>query len=561
MKKVLFSLFFICLFLMPAFADFQIDAVTVSANVAANGKTEVVSTYQLTFDSQTDSVTIPLPEGDMSKISAGDYRFKTKRTEDGTDVVISSQSGFAGTQTFSVSYVVAAEDDTDETQDLYHLNMLSTRWQKAVSGFSFQVVLPGSYSAQETAAVPEVQLISGYHGSLSQQDSALRVEGNIITGETKDLMSYDSMAVQITLPEGYFYVRTASIPVVSVTRVSLTMGLLLLLLMLYWRVKIYTPRQSAAVRPLPPEGLLPCQLPMVLDGATCDIPALILEWANLGYLSLSMSPRKMVMLTRCMEMGSERSRAEQKLYRNIFGNKMRVIATPGRYARAAAQFRASQRRDFGRIAFDRRGGNIVLVQLPCRLLLAVSCGYMMAKLLPEGGGFVILGVGFGVAGFLYSIYLHNALNQLAAHRKISVGTAVLILVAAFLILGGLMSGTLVEILVGLFACGFSAVATATGPRRSKRGQDLIAQTRGFRMYFRRVKWHKLQILQGRNPLYFQTQLPRVYAMGLEKTFAKRYERLPVPVPDWLPGKQKGNVTAQTVQKQVSAMMKGLKEAF
>ena len=61
--------------------------------------------------------------------------------------------------------------------------------------------------------------------------------------------------------------------------------------------------------------------------------------------------------------------------------------------------------------FDPKGGNVVLVQIPCRILLAVGVGYLAQQMLPEGGGFVVLAVLAGMVGFLYSIYLHTALSQ------------------------------------------------------------------------------------------------------------------------------------------------------
>ena len=61
MKKVLFFLFFICMFLFPVAADFTVDNVVVHAEVAANGKTEVTSSIQLTFDSVQEEVTGKYP--------------------------------------------------------------------------------------------------------------------------------------------------------------------------------------------------------------------------------------------------------------------------------------------------------------------------------------------------------------------------------------------------------------------------------------------------------------------------------------------------------------------
>jgi hypothetical protein len=560
MKKAFFSLFFICLFLLPAFADYSVDSLSVSAQVAENGKTQVTTTLQLTFDSPTDSVRVPLPDGSVSHVSAGDFRYKVQKSDDGTDVVLSTGSGFSGTQTFLISYTVSAASDKDDTQDAYSLGLLSSRWEKPISQCSFQVTLPGSSVEIPEDFTLEPEVISGYYGSLSAQETALEISGNLISGTVLDLMAYDSLSLAVSLPEGYFYVRSASIPVISMTWLSLGMLGILLLCMVYWRLKLRTPRQKATPRSLPPEGTLPCQLPQILDGRTCDLSALILEWANLGYLTLKMHPSGKLILTRNIPMGSERSRAEQRLYAGIFGRRRQVVATPGRFSAEAARFRAASRRSMSRVAFDRKGGNVVFVQLPCRLLLAVGVGYLSHQLLPEGGGYLVLAVFLGLLGLVYSILLHSALARWAALNRKNFRTMVLILLGCVLLVLGLLGGALLEIGVGLLACWFSAIGTAAGPRRSSRGRDLIAQTKGCRMFYRQVTWQRLQVLLGANERFFQNQLPQAVALGVDRKFAMRFETQSVPVPDWLSG-GKGVTSPKKLQQQLVPMVKALRQAL
>lgn len=127
MKKVLFSLFFICLFLFPCLADYTVDQATVNAEVAQNGKTKVTATYQLTFDSQQDQVQIPLPDGDISRVSAETYRYKVDKTDAGVDVVL-SKGTFSGTQSFTISYTVNVSPDSSTDGDVFTLGLLSSRW-------------------------------------------------------------------------------------------------------------------------------------------------------------------------------------------------------------------------------------------------------------------------------------------------------------------------------------------------------------------------------------------------------------------------------------------------
>ena len=554
MKKVLFSLFFIGLFLTPALADYRVDSVSVSADVSANGQAQVNATIALTFDAVATEVTIPLPESHVTHASAGNYRFSLEETDKGANMVVRRRSGFAGTETFLIRYTVPYTDDGDTEADAFSLGLLSSRWERDIGSCTFQVLMPDVFEA-------EPEIISGYHGALSASEAGLTVTDTGFTGSVGQRMAFDSLDVSLELPEGYFHLRSATVPVISVTFVTLGMLVILLLCVVYWRAKLWFPREESTPRLLLPEGILPCQLPMVLDGSTCDVPAMILEWANLGYLSISRARNGTVLLTRRMNMGSERSRGEQRLFAKIFGQKYRVAATPGRFSGAAAGFRRVSRRSLYRVIFDRASGNPVLIQMPCRLLLAVGIGNLAAHMLPEGGGFVVLAVLIGMIGFLYSIYLHTAAAKFAAHRTYDLISILCAAILAGLLPLSLMAGALPEMLMGLSACLFSAIATAPGPRRSKRGIDAMAQAKGCRTFYRRAAWRRLQTFQGRNSRFFQIQFPRAMALGADREFALRFERIPIPTPEWLELPLTGTRSAEALRKELLPILRQLRDAF
>ena len=559
MKKVAFFLFFICLLIPSVFADYQVDQATVNAEVSANGRTQVTATYQLTFDGAQDQLEVPLPDGTISRVSAETYRYKVNKTDSGVDVVLTGT--FSGTQTVTVSYTVSDTYSTTSDGEVYQLGLLSSRWARNVGACSFQVILP-----QPSGTMPEDYtltpvLLSGYYGALADSESGVSLNGTIVTGSVENRMAYDSLTAQVTVPTGYFYVRSSAISMIHVTYLAIGMLAVLLLLMIFWRVRIRTPRQNPQPRLLAPGGLLPCQLSQVLDGATCDIAVLILEWANLGYLTIQRTKKGYVVLTRAIPMGSERSKAERRLFQRIFATGYRVAATPGRFAAAGAQFRAASRRSLNRIIFDPKGGNVVLLQIPCRILLAVGIGYLAQQMLPEGGGFIVLAVLAGIVGFFYSIYLHSGITQRVALKRKSASYRITLVLALALLVLGFLGGAFLEVLIGLFACCFSAVATSVGPRRSARGQDLLSQARGCRMFYRQVTWQRLQVLTGRYNRFFQSQLPKAAALGVDKAFAKRFERLPVPRPEWLGGRGPANTTAADLQRETAGIMKGLRESF
>lgn len=561
MKKIFFSLFFIALFMFPALADYTVDSVNVSAEVAASGRTEVTSSFQLTFLDVQEEISIPLPEGDISGISVSSYRYSTRETENGISLVVKNSKGFSGTQVFVVSYKLPAFQADGSDEDLYSLGLLSSRWAREIGALSVQLSLPGSTVEYPEGYTMEPQLLSGYYGDLDPVEAALEANGNMISGSVSGLMAYDTMTLQVSLPDGYFRVRSNTIPMISVTWWFLSMAGVLVLCAIYWRLKLRNKGREITARLLLPEGILSYQLPAVLDGKTIDFAALVLEWANLGYLSLGYNKHHQLVLRKTMDMGSERNAAEQRLFRTLLGRRRKITATPGRFAAPAARFRAAALRPVSRTAFDKTSGNVVLIQLPCRLLPAVGIGYMVSCMLPEEGAFLILAVLAGVVGLLYSIKLHSALAAMKSLRQFSLKTGVLLAMAVVLVVLGLMYGAFLEVTVGLGACCFSALATASGPRRNSHGQELMAQAKGCRRFYRQVAWQRLQIYTSGNRRFFQRELPQTVALRSEKVFAQRFERLSVPYPEWLPAKNTGYVSPEQLLELLEPMIKALWDAF
>lgn len=556
MKKFFFSLFFIGLFCLPALADYQVDSMAVTADVSEAGKTQVSMTMQLTFTTATQEVTVPLGEPEAGRVSVGDCRFQTKSTENGVDVILKNKKGFLGTQTFLITYTVPVREDDSQELDHYELTFLSSRWARAVGGCTFHVALP-----EIPDSAPEVLVTSGYYGELSAREADLSVTDATVSGQVGERMAYDSLTVSMDLPEGYFQTRSSRVKGISITWVFVVMAVIFVLLLLYWRLMIRSPRVSGEPRLLLPEGVLPCQMPMVLDGVTCDVAAMVLQWANLGYLTISLNRRGTLVLTKTMEMGSERCAMERRLFGRIFGNKLRVAVVPGRFRHAGEQFAAAARRVLAREIFDKKGGSLFLLQAPCQLLLAVAIGYLAGQMLPEGGGFAVLAVLIGMVSLLYGLYVHKALTALFARRGMTPIYLGLLVPLPLILVLGLLFGALLETLVGVTACVFSGTVSARGPRRNQRGLDALAQARGCRTFYRQASWQRLQILHGENRRFFQLQLPSAVALGVDRKFAKRFERLPVPMPEWLHISGSAVMSAEALQRQLAPILKQLRSAF
>lgn len=312
---------------------------------------------------------------------------------------------------------------------------------------------------------------------------------------------------------------------------------------------------------LMPEGLLACQLPQVLNTVTVDMPTLILEWANLGYLSIGKSHSGHPVLIKNLPMGSERGESEQQLFARIFKGREAVAATPGRFASAAAQFRKASKRDLNRRLLDPDGGSLTLVDMLCRILCGFGCGFMFSRLLPDGAAYIVIAVVLGLVGFIYGGHFSTYLYRLLTQKYVPLRQLWVPVVALLLLVGGLVSGSLPEVLIGILAMVLSGFLKSLGPRRNKRGQEAVYQARGLRKLYRRISWQTIRSYSKRDDRFFQKHLPKAVALGCGNAFAKNCLQTTVPRPEWLltPGPQKSS--AKALLKQLRPVLKQLREAF
>ena len=74
----------------------------------------------------------------------------------------------------------------------------------------------------------------------------------------------------------------------------------------------------------------------------------------------------------------------------------------------------------------------------------------------------------------------------------------------------------------------AGVASAYGGRRSELGKQTMSEILGLRRYLKTVSKDELQRILKSNPDYYYELAPYALALGVDKAFAKRFERLHQP---------------------------------
>ena len=98
------------------------------------------------------------------------------------------------------------------------------------------------------------------------------------------------------------------------------------LALLYWILTLRTWPVFRMQTTTPPEGITAGELGCRLTLSGGDLTMMVFSWAQLGYLYIALDDRGRVLLHKRMDMGNERSKFENSIYKMLFSNRSTVDA-------------------------------------------------------------------------------------------------------------------------------------------------------------------------------------------------------------------------------------------
>ena len=524
--KRLFSILIciVCLFALcttALAADASITAMKTDCLIDGAGSCQVTQSVTINIIGIENELRFPLGPNAKQASIAG-YKAR-KVNEDGyTVLVLTNEAGFSGSRTFTLNYTL--EDlvtEQDEVQTLT-LPLLSPKWPWQIESFDFTVTLPAEFTDS-----PDFS--SGYYGDVIEEYMSVSTVGTVVGGSVMEpLKDHEALQMTLSLPKGYFsgsYVSWSANWFASILVVVLA-----LLAVVYYLRTLYSGRMRTGSRATPPEATLPCDMPYLLACKKPSFNMLICHWASLGYLTIAVSKRGNVQLRRRVIMGNERRAIEVRLFGALFADGDVCDGASLRYKKTAAKAMDAIPRFWHRRLYDKRSGNVLVMQALACLAAAIAFLLSMSLLLPAMPArwlLLILCVPAGAAlGRL--MQLAASTYYLSDYLMLAMGVLSGLLMLIVSRLGG---GTL-TVLVAVVLNVFTGVATRHGGKRTASGNKLVAQAIGFRRYLRRAGGNHLIAAQKRDGQFFYKLLPYAEAMGMGAAFAKKFGDTTIDSCDW-----------------------------
>lgn len=515
MRRLIILVLCILMLTTVVFAENNASKVENFSVLSADGDCQVSMSVTIRIETGDTNLAFPLPKGAANVILNGAAVRTSKNPTDPNTVLVdlSYLNNAVGEYTLSFQYQLPDVVENMQTHHKLTLPLLSG-FQYPIQQMQFTVTLPGTVPVTPNFS-------SGYLQQSIESSIDVVVNENMVSGVLNSpLQDHETLTMLMDVPLEMFTTQ-ASIQREGNPEVMM-MAACAVLALVYWLLTMRALPLFPQNRIEPLEGITAGELGCHLCLAGIDFTALVITWAQLGYLRLELNRRGRVLLHKRMNMGNERDATERQLFQSLFAKGQTVDGTGAHYAKLADKAEHIQA---GKIL--KKGFSEVRIFRYLAAAISLFSGVCLAMNLTEDPSFQIpLAILLGVLGFILALRIQNIAPRLFLRNKLPVYIG-LGCAAAWMVLGicigqpAITAGAVAAQLIAGFA-------SAYGGRRTEQAQLEARLILGLRHYFKVASTQELHRIMTQNPNYFFEMAPYALALGVDKAFAKRFGKLPQP---------------------------------
>ena len=521
MRRILALFLCIFLFATPVYAANAAASIETTAIVTANSACEVTVDVEIRLDEPVRGLKFPLGREIRSATLNGTEAHLTQ-TNGVTSVDLSHLDGRTGLYTCTIRYQLNSVVTTDDGGKQTVTVPLLSGFPYPVEKMSFTVTLPSTF-----ATVPT--FYSGYHGQDIERQMSASIDGAVITGTlVQELKDSETLYMNLTAPEGMFPASQNFGG--SLTFDAAAMGICAAAALVWWVLFLFCLPRRVPRRSTVPEGICAGQMGSYLLHKTTDLPLMVLQWAQLGYMTIRLDRGGRVYLSKKMDMGNERSYFEQRCFRELFGRKDTMEGTGERFQRTWDRTNAMSRKASNGYRFPPAVPALLLRLLSC--MTGLFAGIAMGDTVSTNHTWrIFIMAALGILCAVLCWFIQDGMAWLHLRRraplKLTAAAFALLLLAGFLCrCGGYALGAAAfNLLSGLMAF--------YGGRHSDNGTRLCTEILGLRRHLKKERPDELRRILTANRNYYFELAPYALAFGLDKSFADKFGVARLPSCTWL----------------------------
>ena len=458
-----------------------------------------------------------------------------------------------GEQVYQISYTCDIGDNGYDTFDEFNRGIVNVDWEDTVQQATFTIELPKDFDESN------VSIGIGEYDAVDEQNVVWEKRGSTITGyTTRPIMGGESLLVRIQLDDDYF-VNESVIGAGWNDAILIITGVAVLLALLLWITLGRDRPLYPTVEFYAPDGMTPAEAGYVIDGCVDDkdVVALILYWADKGYLKIVEEEKKEFALLKLKDMPSGgnvrayESTMFNKLFakgdavsldklRNTFYTTMNATKTS-----VTNYFEGSKkRRVFTTQSKKARAWMGVITMLPIAFA-TFAYGYLaMDTLLMSAFIAVMVGWFISLPVFMLARTFEKWRGMKKGSRtaRLIVSIIILFIVMVLYIFVVPVAFDAADALMAITTTFVTTIATIVlviltviMRKRTKQGDVWMAKLLGFKNFIDKAEKDRIRLLVEENPEYFYNVLPYAYVLGVTDKWAKNFADIGVEPPRWYQG--------------------------
>lgn len=517
MRRFLLAVLCLLLLALPVRGAEAGNTMEVTAVVDGDGSCQMAVKLTLHLDG-AERLVLPVGHGARDATVNGTAA-KVQRLDNIQALVLESPAGFQGVQTYTLTYTLPSCIQEEESRSL-RLPLAPEGLAYPIDQLTFRVTLPGVFS--ETPV-----FTSGYYGEDVDNYMTISISGPELTGAVNTVLrDQDSLTLTMEASPALFP-RSYEVGTLYTTARLAAFGCGLLAL-LYWLLRLRWRPVRAAVQAQAPVGVGPGEVGCRLLARSPDLPLMVVSWAQLGYLTIHVGQDWAVTLHKRMDMGNERSAYERSLFQALFGRGQLADGGGERFQALQKRTAAASPRVQGQF---QRAGRPFWVRL-LGSLMGLCAGMAAGDLGAPGASWrialvILWGLSWAAAAWLLQDGFRSLLSRERRPGFLALGAG------AFLLATGLLAGCIGLSLVCCLIQCLLGLLVLFGGRRSEEGRQTLSALLGLRRYLRTVDRKQLHRILQQNPEYYYDMAPYALALGTDRKFAHRFERMRLPACPWL----------------------------
>lgn len=452
-----------------------------------------------------------------------------------------------GLQTYQISYRYSMPDDRISTSDFLFYSVLGSGWKTTIDHFAFDVTFEKPLPDQ---AQSDLQIYSGDYGADENMlDVMYDVSSTGITGEAYDIAENQAITLFTNLPQGYFSGarRTPEWPGKLAMLLTVVFGVVILVIG-WWK------KDKPLVQTIefhPPEGMSSAEVGSIVDESVDDIDlmSLIPWWAGKGYLTIEEVPDQKgrtgehahIILHRQEKLPADAPEYQKKLYKALFP-KDSDTADLSKLKKGFAGKFADAKNALQKIyTGDRKLSKgtalaIVLVCVLCvgySLAIGFSSQVSLVNHLPFGivSGVILLALGI----VRICLVSRDPLRKRGGWIALSIYALCSWMASLILVLFCCGEDSVLPSAILINSCNLVAIAVLNAGKwihASGYKREMMGKLLGLRQFIQTAELSQLEMLVEENPSYYYDVLPYAMAFGMMDGWAKRFEGMTIPEPDW-----------------------------